>query len=49
MPKVVAQMIATDATNAPAIPKASWQRAVSYNSSGSTKAPGLNESQEPVF
>src|SRR5262245_48652983 len=37
-----------DATNAPAIPKVGWQWAVNHNSSGSTTAPGLNESQDPV-
>ena len=48
MPKVVAKMISVDATNAPAIPKAGGQRAVSHKSSGSTNAPGLNETHEPV-
>src|SRR5215472_19154093 len=49
MPKVIAQMIQTDARNAAAIAKVGWQRAVSHNSSGTMKAPGLNESQDPVF
>src|SRR5262249_60180489 len=48
MPKVIAQMIRNDAKNAPAIPKVGWQRAVSHNSSGSTRAPGLNVIQDPV-
>src|SRR5262245_20309546 len=47
-PKVIAQITAIDAMNAPAIGKAAWQRTVSHNSSGSTTAPGLNDSQEPV-
>jgi hypothetical protein len=49
MPKVVAKMIDREARNAPAIPKVGWQRAVSHNSSGRTRALGLNESQVPVF
>src|SRR5262245_11078705 len=49
MPKVVAKMIEVDAMNAPAIAKADWQRAASHSKNGSTKAPGLNDSHEPVF
>jgi len=45
---VAGSPIAIDATNAPAIGKAGGQRVVNHNSSGSTTAPGLNESQDSV-
>src|SRR5262245_6036658 len=47
-PNVIAQTTVIDVTNAPAIGNAGRQRAVSHNSSGSTTAAGVNESQDPA-
>jgi hypothetical protein len=47
-PNVVANISAADAINAPAMPKAGWQRAASRNRTGSTIATGLNRSQDAV-